>query len=194
MMTTKTALFATVVATMLLAACGGDAEPSNDNGARGTLDAADMAGRIQTMEDTLFAKDYFDRKGAQALLDVYKAFSHQHPADTLVPHYLFKAAGLSKALGEPQESIRLYDEITKKFSNWYRMPDCYYLKAIVIDSDLKEKGEAEKAYKEVIGRFPDHPFAEQAKMMIENLKYTDEELIERFKAMEAQEEARNGGN
>lgn len=190
MKTNKTALFAAMVAATLLTACGGDGARNEEKGTKGTLEAADMAGRIQTMEDTLFAKDYFDRKGAQALLDVYKAFSRQHPADTLVPHYLFKAAGLSKALGEPQESIRLYDEITKKFSNWYRLPDCYYLKAIIIDSDLKEKGEAEKAYKEVIGRFPEHPFAEQAKVMIENLKYTDEELIERFKAMEAQEEAK----
>jgi hypothetical protein len=35
----------------------------------------------------------------------------------------------------------------------------------------------------VIEKFPDHRFAKDAAQMIENLKYSDEDLIKRFEAM-----------
>ncbi len=57
--------------------------------------------------------------------------------------------------------------------------------AFTIDDGLNEKGRAKQAYEEVIMRFPDHPFAKDARAMIDNLQYTDEELIERFKKMNA---------
>ena len=37
---------------------------------------------------------------------------------------------------------------------------------------------------------PDHRFAKDARAMIDNLQYTDEELIERFKKMNAEAEAK----
>ena len=37
----------------------------------------------------------------------------------------------------------------------------------------------------MINRFPDHRFAADSKQMIENLKYTDEELMKKFEAMNA---------
>ena len=82
-----------------------------------------------------------------------------------------------------EQSIALYDRVIKDFPSWRRLPDVLYLKAFTIDSELDRKGEAETAYREVIDRYPDHPFAKDARVMIENLQYTDEELIERFQAM-----------
>lgn len=169
---------------LLLMACGGDAA---DAPATPTVTAAppapEMGARIRAMEDTLFAKTVFDRRGAQALLDVYKAYAKAFPSDSMAPEYLFRAAGMSKGLGGPQEAVQLYDRIIKEYPKWGRLADTYYLRAFTIDADLKQKGPAKQAYEEVIARFPDHRFAKDAKAMIQNLQYTDEELIERFRRM-----------
>lgn len=145
--------------------------------------AAGAAARIHAMEDSLYAKPGFDRKGAQTLLDVYMAFATAHPLDSLTPEYVFRGASLKSGMGDPAGSIALYDRIIRDFPHWRKIPDTYYLKAFTIDNGLHQKGEAEIAYTEVINRFPDHRFAKDAKQMIENLKYTDEELIQRFEAM-----------
>ena len=168
---------------LLITACGGGATdaPRTDDPAK--LAAPEMGARIRAMEDTLFAKTVFDRRGAQALLDVYKAFAKADSTDSMAPEYLFRAAGMSKGLGQPQDAVQLYDRIIKEYPKWGRLADTYYLRAFTIDADLKEKGRAKTAYEEVIARFPDHRFAQDAKAMIQNLHYTDEELIERFRRM-----------
>lgn len=170
---------------VLLAACGGGADDNGNSDPRNTgeLSAEEMVGRIMAMQDTLFAKPYFDTKGAQALLDVYKAFVQKHPLDTISPEFLFRSAGIAKALGRPEEGLKLYDRVIDEYPSWRRIADTYYMKAFTLDADLDRKGEAETAYREVIDRFPEHPFARDAQAMIDNLPYSDEELIERFQKM-----------
>lgn len=177
---------------LLITSCGGGASDAPATDAPAQLPAPEMGARIRTMEDTLFAKNVFDRRGAQALLDVYKAYAKAFPTDSMAPEYLFRAAGMSKGLGQPQDAVQLYDRIIKEYPKWGRLADTYYLRAFTIDADLKEKGRAKTAYEEVINRFPDHRFAQDAKAMIQNLQYTDEELIERFRRMNDSIDAAKG--
>ncbi len=155
----------------------------------GDTKAPEMAGRIRAMEDSFFHTMTFDARNAQSLLDVYKAFATTFPQDTLAPEYLFRAAGVAKNMRDPEQSIFLYDRIIRDYPSWRRMPDTYYLKAFTLDSDLGRKGEAQEAYQRVINEFPAHPFARDSKVMIENLQYTDEELIQMFQEREAMEAA-----
>lgn len=157
----------------LMVGCGG-----------GNESPADVSVRIRAMEDSLFQSLTFDRRKALAMIDVYKAYANANPYDTLSAQYLLKAANLAKSMHDGEQSVKLYDRILKDFPSWKRLPDVMYLKAFTIDSELDRKGEAETAYREVIARYPDHPFAKDARAMIENLKYTDEELIQRFQAMQ----------
>lgn len=150
--------------------------------------ATEMSQRIQGMEDSLFNSSQFDIRKAQGLVDVYKAYAAAFPADTLAPEYLFRAAGVYKSMRQPQQSVALYDRIIRDHTQWPRIADAFYLKAFTMDSELDQKGEAEKAYKQVINLFPDHPFARDARIMIDNLMLTDEELIMKFRSMEGQPE------
>jgi len=70
---------------------------------------------------------------------------------------------------------------------------CYYQKALIYQDDMKELGKAKQAYEEVIRRFPDHTFGKEAKVMIDNLQYTDAELIERFRKQNEQADAQAVG-
>jgi outer membrane protein assembly factor BamD (BamD/ComL family) len=171
-----------ITAALALAACGGGAEQQGGRDQK----AVEMATRITTMEDSLFRSMAFDQRNAQALLDVYKAYTKTFPQDSLAPEYLFRAAGLaSKSMRDPQQGIKLYERVIAEYPAWKRLPDAYYLKAFTIDTELDQKGEAQRAYQEVIDLYPDHPFAADAKRMMEYLQYTDEELIQKFQQQEA---------
>jgi tetratricopeptide (TPR) repeat protein len=172
---------------LLLFACGTDA-PMDEKAAKAT----EMRSRIQRMEDSLFTSGLFEQRNAQALLDVYKAYATSMPLDSLAPEYLFRAAGVARSMKDPQQSVFLYDRIIRDYPSWSKLADTYYLKAFVIDADLDRLGEAEAAYMELIRTFPDHAYAIQARQAIENLKYTDEELIARFKAMAVDSSATAG--
>ena len=160
----------------LLAACSDPA---------GTVDPklAEARTRIRAMEDSLFEHQAFDRRSAQAMVDVYKAYAVAYPQDSLTPEYLFRAAGTVKSMGDPQQSLLLYDRIAEDYPAWRRLVDVLYMKALTLDDDLDRDGEAKTVYEQVIYQFPEHPFARDAKAMIENLGLTDEELIAKFRAM-----------
>lgn len=160
-------------AVLLLCGCGGTSDKPTD-----------VQARIRAMEDSVFESLTFDKRKAQGLVDVYKAYANSNPGDTMSAEFLFRAANVSKSMHEGEESLRLYDRIIREFPSWRRLPDVYYLKAFTIDSELGRKGEAFAAYEDVIGRFPDHPFAKDARAMMDNLQYSDEELIQRFQAMQ----------
>lgn len=177
-----------IPAMALLAACGGAPDNASTNEATG---AVMMQQRIDSMRAELEDDTLYNARAAQELLDVYKAYAKVHPLDTLSAEYLFRAAGMSDPLGRPDESIALYDRVIRDYPGWDRLADCYYLKALTIDK-MGRKGEAKTAYEEVIARFPDHQFAHDARQMIENMMYTDEELIAKFKAQNDLEAAKGG--
>jgi hypothetical protein len=108
----------------VFSSCGGGANGKGDQ--QGDTLAA---GRIRAMEDSLYADPNFNRKGAQALLDVYLAYAKLHPLDSLTPEYIFRGASLRSGLGDPQGAIDLYDRIIRDFGHWKKLPDTYYLKA-----------------------------------------------------------------
>jgi tetratricopeptide (TPR) repeat protein len=165
---------------LVLAACGGGTEvpaPESKVAPPGTVE------RIRTQEDSLFNRLGSDQRGALALLGVYKVFADSFPQDTMAPEYLFRAAGLSKALGQAAQGVTLYDRIIVNYPDWRKIASTYYMKAFTIDDGLDDTAAARIAYQQVIDKFPDHPFARDARAMIGNLRYSDEELIARFKAM-----------
>jgi tetratricopeptide (TPR) repeat protein len=176
-----------ILATLLLmiAACTSDRK----SGQEAVSSADEMSARIRVLEDSLFENMAFDRRNAQMLLDIYKAYVAAYPLDNRAPEYLFRAASVARAMKEPRQSIALYDRIIADYQGWERLPDAFYLKAFTIDTELRHKGDAKEAYLKVVYNFPEHPFAQEARIMIDNLEYSDEELIQRFKEMEAREEA-----
>lgn len=179
MITMKQLLFISLA--LLFTACGSSVPETP------ATKATEMAQRIQIMEDSLFNSMEFDARKAQGLVDVYKAYASAFPADTLTPEYLFRAAGVHKSMRQPQQSIAMYDRIIRDYTQWRRIADAFYLKAFTMDSEMNQKGEAERAYKEVINMFPDHPFARDARIMIDNLQLTDDELIMKFKNMQEEQ-------
>lgn len=162
---------------LLIASCGGDAAPEPD------AKLLEARARIRTMEDSLFEHQAFDRRSAQGMVDVYKAYAAGYPLDSMAPEYLLRAADMLKSMHEPEQSIAIYDRLIQDYPSWDQMVTVLYMKGLTLDDDLDRDGEAKVVYQQVINNFPEHPFARDAKAMIDNLGLSDEELIAKFKAM-----------
>jgi tetratricopeptide (TPR) repeat protein len=182
----KYLIFSVIV---LLAACSGGGTETGD----AKPGANEMAARIKAMEDSMSMHLAADMRSAQTLLDVYKAYVAAYPLDDRSPEFLFRAARVALVMRDPDQSLRLYDRILVDYPSWDQNVNVYFMKAFVYDDHLKHKGNAQEAYKQVINLFPEHQLANQARMAIDNLQYTDEELIERFQRMQAEDASAEAG-
>ena len=169
----------TLAGLAILASCGESGSATGKATDQDTLAAA----RIRVLEDSLSAKP--DQKNAQELFDVYLLYAKVHPLDSLAPEYIFRAANMRISFGDPKAGITLYDRIIANYPTWRKLQDAYYLKALTIDNDLHQRGAATQAYQDVIDKFPEGRYTEEAKQMIANMQYSDEDLIKKFEAMNA---------
>lgn len=117
---------------------------------------------------------------AQNLLDYCLVYANKFSEDSMAAEMLYKASRSARGLKKFDQSIAIYNQIITKYPQFEKLPECYFFKAFVFDNDIKDKAKAEKAYQEVITKFPDHRFAQDSKLLIEHLYLTDEELIKLF--------------
>jgi tetratricopeptide (TPR) repeat protein len=138
--------------------------------------------KIQQLEqDMLDAQTFMidDEKAAElnlALMDYIK----EYPEDTICADYLFKLAEISSGLGRYGDAVNHLDNLIENYSAWKKLPDALFLKGFILEDKMMNLSKAKKAYQELIDRFPDHPFSENAKVIIENLGIPSDSLIKRF--------------
>lgn len=111
-----------------------------------------------------------------------ETLAERFPQDSLAPLYLFKAAELRHASGKWAEAIELWGTVDTKFKNYQRSPEALFMQGFVSENDLQNRKQAIRYYEVFLAKYPQHPMAEDARALIENLKkgISDQELIEQF--------------
>ncbi len=137
--------------------------------------------------ETLEAASYIDtvtyeinEKQANELVNAYADFAENFSNNENSPEYLFKAAEICRSIYEPQKAIDFYDKIILKYENFEKVPYCLFLKAFTYDNQLQDMIRAKENYSLFIKLHPKHDFADDAKILIDNLGKTPEELIKSF--------------
>ncbi len=118
---------------------------------------------------------------AELAVNAYVSFVQQFPDDSLSPDFLFKAAEISTAVGSYEKALLYYKQITGKYDHYKLYPESLYLQANLLDNYLNDDAAAKIIYEQVILKFPDSAYANDAKAAINNLGKSDEELIKEFK-------------
>ncbi len=142
----------------------------------------EMVAEIDSLE-TIFYADTFkmNTETGPALMQLYTDFAKMFVGDKeKTPEYLYKAAAMSRGVGLPMKAIKFYDQILMDYPNYSRCPEVAFLIGFTYDEDLKKPDLAKEAYNELISRFPDDYWAQQARYRLETVDMTDEELIEYF--------------
>lgn len=140
------------------------------------------AKKITAAEDALFSEENksVDRVKALELVDMYIAYADKYPEDSMAVENLFKGAEFYLTLGEGQKSIDLYDRVMTEYPDFRKIPECLFLKGYVYENYLGELEDARMIYTLFLQKYPDNEFADDARISIENLGKSPEELIKQF--------------
>ena len=117
------------------------------------------------------ANDYIEACQLNALI---------HPDKVESADFLFKAGETARTIKQHQKAIDIYEWIFNSFSNHPKHGQALFLKAFILDSDLKKYPEAKTIYEEFMTKYPDDDFADDTQFLLNNLGKSDDEIIKSF--------------
>jgi TolA-binding protein len=146
--------------------------------------APDPKAKIKEIEKKMGADDFkLDDNGKQTateLINAYLDYAEKHKDNPDAPDYLYKAADLSLNINQSRQSLDLYNRIIYQYPDYKKAPECLFLMGYIYENYLQELGKAKEIYEQFIAKYPTHEFADDAKVSIENLGKSPEELIRSF--------------
>ncbi len=167
---------------IILPSCGNQ-DPEVQKAVSSTSEARrQMISKIDSLEDIVYVDTFdYQAKSTAELLRTYNQYTETFVGDKeKTPEYLYKAAALCRATKLPVKAIKYYDKILTDYPNFERNPEVAFLSAFTFDEDLHQKDRAKEAYQEVIDKFPNDKWAEQAQERLKTIDMSDEELIQSF--------------
>ncbi len=141
--------------------------------------------QVEALEKQLYqtSKGIIDKKKAANMIHLYQNYANTFPQDSLSPQYLFRAADISLNVFHSDATIALFDKIMKDYPNFEGSPQLLFLKAFTYDYYMHKTDSASIYYHAFLNKYPKHPFAQDAKMSLEQLGKSPEEVIKGFKKL-----------
>lgn len=156
---------------LILTACGGD-----------KADEADAEAVKQAPAEELYndARATFEAKSYVKAISQFEEIERQHPYSSWARRGQIMAAYSAYRSGNFDDLIGIVDRYVKLYPTDAQTPYAYYLKALGyytqisdVGRDQKKTEEARTALRDVIARFPDSEYAQDAKL---KLDLTDDHL------------------
>ncbi len=123
-------------------------------------------------------------KNADVALQLVKQselFANKFPQDSLTPVLLYKAADVSRGLGNFGKSVELWGSVWRNHPSYEKAPMALFLQGFTFDSDLRDTAMATKYYREFLHQFPDDVLAAQVKQLLAVVEKNPDDLIKEFK-------------
>lgn len=156
------------------------------------VDVAQLSAQIDSLKAKL-SGPLTNEEAKQLSMDLMNscdAFVDAFPEDSRCADYLFISARASNGLRQYNTSLKTLNRIKGGYRGYEKMPEVYFLYAFTLDEDLERKEDAQKAYMDLINKFPDDPLSSQAAILLDQLYLSDEELIEMWEMKEKNESNR----
>jgi outer membrane protein assembly factor BamD (BamD/ComL family) len=146
----------------------------------------DPKARINSLENKMKSDNFtLDEKGMQTageLIQAYQEYAEKHKNSPDAPEYLYKAADMSLNTNNGKLALDLYNRIIYQYPDFRKVPECLFLMGYIYENYLQELGKAKEIYETFLQKYPDHDFADDARISIQNLGKSPEELIREFEA------------
>lgn len=141
-----------------------------------------LVNQIQKLEEQLFEnqKGVIDTKEAANIINLYTKYADDYPQDNKSASYLFKAADVSINVFHSPKTIELFDRVIQDYPDFEKAPQALFLKAFTYENYLNDMGKARAAYELFLHKYPDHSFANDAQVSLDNLGKSPEEIIKAF--------------
>ncbi|MEO6882893.1 MAG: tetratricopeptide repeat protein [Bacteroidia bacterium] len=143
--------------------------------------------QIKKYEIQMKGETQLDNATAVKAIQAYTDFAFAFPNDSNAADCLFKAGEVSTAIGKYPQALSYYQTITGKYPTYKLIVESVFLQGYIYDSFLKDTAKAHIFYQEVITKYPNATFAQDAKAAIQNLGKSDDELVKEFEAKDQKE-------
>ncbi len=120
----------------------------------------------------------FNESAATQYVDATEAYVLINPNDPESPDLLNKAAETARSLKTYTKAISLYDWVIEKYPTSKLAAQALFLKAFTFDNELHDLESARFYYQEFIKRYPTNDFADDAKVLMDNLGKSDQEFLQ----------------
>lgn len=119
-----------------------------------------------------------DKEQIDKMIKAYEVFSKSYPEDSLAVEFLFSASRLYVLNNDFSSAIGTLDIIIDKYKSNPRVPDCIFSKANIYETNMHDLVNARKNYELLIKEYPNHPLTDDAKILLENLGKSPEDLLQ----------------
>lgn len=183
----KNLMFLFILATgLLLSSCG--SEPPAEEG----LSQDRLSELIQGLQGALEEqKDQprVDSATIRTLVDRVEEYARRFPQDTLTPKFLFRTAAASRGIGDFEKAVELWGRITVSYENYKRAPEALFLQGLTLDENLADTGRARQQYEAFLERYPKHPLANDARLLLEAARSgkSGNDLVKEFQQKQEEE-------
>jgi hypothetical protein len=114
------------------------------------------------------------------LLVLYQQYVAEFPKDSMVAEYLYRSGKLNMILRKGTEALSDFTNLIDRFPLNEHLPEVYYYKAFIYEDILYDIMAARTAYYDFINRYPEHKLVQDAKLSIQYLGKSPEEIVASF--------------
>jgi outer membrane protein assembly factor BamD (BamD/ComL family) len=140
---------------------------------------------IRRIETTLYSPQAtsFSEEKADSLISLYDGFIKAFSDDSLSPLFLFKSANLAMNSGDGKGAISRFDQFIQAYPGNQKAALCMFFKGYIYENLMKDLEKAKEAYLLFMEKYPDHELVKDARMSIQNLGKTPEQIVREFEAI-----------
>ncbi len=118
-----------------------------------------------------------DLEASKSFVDLAQRLAAEHPADTLAALPLYRAAEVVRAMNDPKRAAAIYEQVHQSYPTFSKAAESLFMLAFTYDEDLNNMEKAKETYEKFLKLYPDNSFADDTKMLLENLGKSDEEIL-----------------
>lgn len=115
------------------------------------------------------------------LVSRYESYATEFPDDTLSADYLFRAAQLCVSSGRYELGITIYGKVLR-YMNYRNVAAAQFMRGFVADNHLRDTARARVFYEKFLISYPQHPLSKDARLLLEQLSMSTEQLIQLFES------------
>lgn len=139
---------------------------------------------IAALEAQLYSDSSYviDQNLALQTIQAYVDFAVAYPENPVSAEYYFKAGEISMSMNLSSQAIMYLNNVETKYPEYEKAPYSIFLQAFIYETQLTNFEKAKEYYSKFVEAYPDHEFADDAKISIENMGIPLDKLIEKFEA------------
>lgn len=118
-----------------------------------------------------------DMAASKSFVDLAEKLAAKHPGDTLAALPLYRAAEVVRAMNDPKRAAAIYEQVHQSYPTFSKAAESLFMLAFTYDEDLNDMGKAKETYEKFLKLYPNNSFADDTKMLLENLGKSDEEIL-----------------